>query len=262
MKTLRMIGSGIQGTDHFTQEAITHCQEAHKILLLGSIDGMHAFFLKNKLTYEDISTLYENGVLDSDNYYKIKLKVFAELNEFHDIALIVLGHPRLGVTIVQEFQKETSLQQFKMYVLPGISSFDTMINDLAIDPLEEGTALLDANRLILYDYHMDPCLNYFIYHVSSIGNSRTDYEFPDTNNATDFLQHKLLMHFPKDHKIFLVSSSGKGSEKSILQEGTIDNLTLLLKKVTFDSSLFIPATLPKANRINQPFYNHLMNSSL
>lgn len=262
MHTLRIIGAGIKGIDHFTYEAIAHCKNTKQILLLGTIDGINRFFLENNLFFEDISAYYENGALDSDNYRKIKAKVLDELKTHHDVVLIVLGHPRLGVTIVQEFQQEKLRHNFQLHVMPGISSFDTMINDLAMDPLEEGTAILDANRLILYDYHMDPCLNYFIYHVCSVGNSYTDYEAPEANNATQFLKQKLLKHFPYGHKVFLVTSTGTNNDTSTILQGTLHQIEQLFKNVTFASSLFIPAILPKKSQINQEFYQHMMNHVL
>ncbi len=256
MKTLRIIGSGMKGTLHLTQESLTHCQKANKILWLGAIVGLNTFLNENKWNHEDITLYYENGAIDRDNYDRIKNKIYDELKNYDDIALIVLGHPRLGVTIVQEFQADASIA---LQILPGISSFDTMINDLKMDPIEEGTCLVDANRLILYDYHMDPCLNYFIYHICSIGNARTDYESPAEKNATHFLQEKLLRHYPDTHELILLKSESH-DEKSVQYRGKTGELQILLQHVTFDTSLFIPAMLPQYQKMNMKFYHYLMNT--
>src|SRR3990167_6942591 len=93
-----------------------------------------------------------------------------------------------GMKGLQHLKQEASDLGIALHVLPGISSFDTMINDLCLDPIEEGSCIVDANRLILYDYDVDTCLNYFIYHVCSIGNSNTDYKSPVSRNAVDFLK--------------------------------------------------------------------------
>lgn len=262
MKTLRIIGSGIKGIMHFTQESKVHLQAAKKTLWLGTIDGLDQLLLNNNLLGEDITFCYQNQALDSDNYSRIKEKVLDELAKHHDIALVVLGHPRLGVTIVQEFQQAADQHDFTLYVLPGISSFDAMINDLQVDPIEEGACLLDANRLILYDYHMEPCINYFIYHICSIGNSNTDYESPSERNACYFLREKLLKHFPGDHEAMLVSSSSMANDKSFMCKQEIQHLDKLLEKVTFDSSLYIPAMLPNATKINKEFYYYITNEQL
>ena len=41
-------------------------------------------------------------------------------------------------------------------IIDGISSFDVMMTYLGIDPLEQGTVLLDANRLLLFQYGLEP----------------------------------------------------------------------------------------------------------
>lgn len=111
------------------------------------------------------------------------------------------------MTIVQLLQKSSQDKAFTFHCYHGISSFDAMINDIGIDPLEEGVSILDANRLIIYDYAMDPCINYFIYHVCSIGNANTDYSSPQTSNKVMYLKSKLLKHYPANTPIFLLSAS-------------------------------------------------------
>lgn len=100
--------------------------------------------------------MYEDGGIDVDNYTRIIQYISDALTECEHVGLIVPGHPRVGVTIVQLLQKSSQDKAFTFHCYPGISSFDAMINDIGIDPLEEGVSILDANRLIIYDYAMDP----------------------------------------------------------------------------------------------------------
>jgi uncharacterized protein YabN with tetrapyrrole methylase and pyrophosphatase domain len=246
---------------HFTHESIKHLSDAKKILWLGTIEGLKQLVLHNNWDGEDITSYYSNGALDSDNYKEIKNKVLTELDVVKDIALVVPGHPRLGVTIVQEFQQEANQKKLKLISLPGISSFDTMINDLGLDPIEEGSCLVDANRLVLYDYHMDPCLNYIIYHVCSIGNENTDYQTPTVRNAVFFLKEKLIKHFPIEHDIFLLTSSSSDAD-AVKIKGEIKELDQLLENVSFASSLFIPALLPRATQINKKFYTFMTKQNM
>jgi uncharacterized protein YabN with tetrapyrrole methylase and pyrophosphatase domain len=262
MKTLKIIGSGVRGASHLTMESWQQLGTAQKILWVGTIAGFPELVSANNWHGEDITSYYQNGALDSVNYRDIKSKILSELNNFESIALVVLGHPRLGVTIVQEFQIDAEDFGFKLEVLPGISSFDTMFNDLGIDPIEEGSCLVDVNRLILYDYNMDPCLNYFIYHVCSIGNSNTDYESPADNNSVSFLIKKLMKHYPPDHTVLMLTSGSRGKGNSARLKGTIERLDILLKNVTFESSLFIPALLPQSCQINAEFYKLLVGQTL
>lgn len=258
MKTLRIVGSGMKGLEHFTQEVIEVLGRTNKILWLGTIIGMKELIEAREWIGEEISAYYRDGDLDSDNYERIKKKVFSELEEMKDVTLVVQGHPRFGVSIVQEVQEEADFLKIDLHIYPGISSFDTMINDLLLDPIEEGSCVVDANRLILYDYEMDTSLNYFIYHVCSIGNSNTDYTSPACRNAAYFLIEKLKKHYSEDHEIVLIAScQNRDSYKTNIKKSQLKGLAELLSNVSFDSSLFIAATLPKRNKINKEFYKYI-----
>jgi len=52
-----------------------------------------------------------------------------------------------------------------LHVEPGVSNFTTTANNLGIDPLERGTLVVDANRLLLFEQLPDPAFNTFVYHV-------------------------------------------------------------------------------------------------
>ena len=260
MKKLRVVGSGVKGAHHLTDEAKLNLDASKKVLYLGSIEGFDELAKSRNWHAEDISSLYVNGSLDQSNYENILNKVTSDLESYEDVCLVLLGHPRLGVTIVQELQARNENSLFQLNVLPGISSFDTIINDIGYDPLEEGTSILDANRLVLFDYHMDPCINYIIYHVCSIGNAKTDYSNPYERNSVSFLKQKLLKHFQANHDVKLISSDSTLHGSARIYSGNIGDLELLLSKVTFDSSLFIPAVLPTASQINKEFYKHLRAS--
>ncbi|WP_330925966.1 hypothetical protein [Candidatus Sororendozoicomonas aggregata] len=137
-----------------------------------------------------------------------------------------------------------------------------MINDLSIDPIEEGTCILDVNRFLLYNYTIDPCLNHFFYHVCSIGNPRTDYINPLERNKPDFLIEKLETYYKKDHPVFLISSSIDKNNTPDVKKSVFSKLRDLLKNVSFKHTLFIPAVLPKKEKINNEFFSHIYGESL
>lgn len=250
MYNITVIGSGILGLKQITPEGVAAIKKSEECFWIGKIDGIQDLILSENIKAENLSGLYINGENDTDNYERIITRLYKAMKIRKNIALIVPGHPRVGVTIVQKLSDEKSI---KLVCYPGISSFDTMINDLSIDPLEEGTCILDANRLILYDYFMESSINYFIYHVCSVGNVKTDFLDPTENNRVNFLIDKLSKHYPPDHKLYLLSSSTSISEKANKIEGKTGSLKKLLEKVTYNHTLFIPSILPKKEDVNFEF---------
>ena len=168
---LAIIGLGICGTQQLSLEGKARLLQARKVGCLPTIpltlhESLGNFGLP---PIEDFGAFYRDGDVDEVNYQRLFDKVVADCRKYGDVALLVPGHPRIGVTLVQWLELRKQELQLKLEVFPGISSFDTMINDLSHDPLERGSVLVDANRLLLFEYHIEPSLDYYIYHVCSIG---------------------------------------------------------------------------------------------
>ncbi|CAB5680482.1 Tetrapyrrole (Corrin/Porphyrin) Methylases [Serratia marcescens] len=257
MGTISVIGSGMLGVNQITTEGFSVIESVNRVFWIGDIAGLNEYLSHHEIHHEDLSYLYEDGGVDVDNYTRIIQYISEVLTECEHVCLIVPGHPRVGVTIVQLLQKLSQDGVFTLRCYPGISSFDAMINDIGIDPLEEGVSILDANRLIIYDYAMDPCINYFIYHVCSIGNSNTDYSSPQASNKVIYLKSKLLKHYPANTPIFLLSASTQKGQSADRLQGEICNIDTLLSKVTYKHTLYIPSSLPTKDRVNFEFLKEI-----
>lgn len=257
MSIISVIGSGMLGVNQITTEGFSVIQSVERVFWIGDISGLNKYLSQHEILHEDLSYLYEDGSIDVDNYTRIIQHITNALTECKHVALIVPGHPRVGVTIVQLLQQLSQDGVITTRCYPGISSFDAMINDIGIDPLEEGVSILDVNRLIIYDYAMDPCINYFIYHVCSIGNANTDYLSPQASNKVTYLKSKLLNHYPANTIIFLLSASTQKGQSADKLQGVLSELEALLSKVTYRHTLYIPSSLPSKERVNFAFLKEI-----
>jgi precorrin-2 methylase len=240
-----IVGSGIIGIEQLTLQAVEALKVSKKVLFFGNLQNVKKLESYGIQNIESITSLYKNGVPDSENYKNILLKVYHDVRKHNSISLLLPGHPKVGVTIAQQLEVDRKQHGFKLQIIPGISSFDTMIIDLNKDPLERGTVILDANRLLLFRYKIETALDHYIYHVCSIANKNTDYLNPSENNRGNLLEDYLLEFFPKEHPVKLVESSSSLKKESCIHESTIGSLSKLLTKVNFNSTLFIGAVPPK-----------------
>ncbi len=253
---LRIVGTGIKPDSQITLQGIRHIKDSKKCL---SLVSSVAFSDELKATQiEDIRALYIDGACDEENYLRITNKVLKELRASQDISLLVPGHPRVGVTLTQWLEKVAKEESINLLISEGISSFDTMINDLGRDPLEKGSVIIDANRLLLFDYPIIPELDHYIYHICSIGTALTHFKDPSIGNAIDLLRDKLIQTFPAEHRAVLISSSEVDGKLSFQREFMIKDLSSILSGVTFASSLYIPGTRPK--KFNRLFLNKITDT--
>jgi hypothetical protein len=253
--TLTVVGSGQIPEQHLTVSGLDAISKAELVL---DFSGSETDFIRESCRgkYRSIMALYKLGGLDQENYDAIKSEVIREVRSGLNVTLVLQGHPRIGVTLSNIFKIENVEPKY----IPGISSFDSIINVLEIDPLEEGTILLDANRMLTYGYSIDPCVNTFIYHVCSIGNARTDFENPALRNRADLLQKRLLDFYESLHPVMLVRAASQPAEYFVPAVATVGTVRELLLQVTFESTLFIPAKLPGKDRLNKDFINILLKS--
>lgn len=192
----------------------------------------------------DVSGLYIDGHRDSDNYDRFIKYVLGLSDRYPNLVLLIAGHPRLGVTFLRKLERNVP-DGLSIEVIEGISSFDVMINDLALDPLERGTAILDANRLLLFQYELEPTLAYFIYHVCSVGTSKTYYADASRDNRLELLKKYLLKAYSAEKLLYLCKASNGASDTTSLIPFSLSRLEEMSVQIDFGTTLHIPSEKPK-----------------
>lgn len=243
MAKINIIGRGIDPAKHLTLSAIKLLQKSDKII---GIEYEKGFWneLRNEFNIpeiEDISHLYSTDDVDINNYFRFIDLVLDYSLTFSNLALLIPGHPRLGVTFI-ELLKEQAPKTTEFEIIEGISSFDVMISGLNLDPLEQGSALLDANRMLLFRYNLEPAISYFIYHVCSVGNPITNFINPSEMNRIDLLKKYLLNFYDKNKEIYLCRMSNGILERSSIKNYMVSELES--SQFDFSTTLYIPANKP------------------
>lgn len=258
MTTISIIGRGIDPAKHLSIEGIEALRLAEVIV---GIESENHFWkeLQKKYGIQEVlalDDLYKNDDKDLINYNRFVNYILDLSKKYNNIALLVAGHPRVGVTFIELLKKQVQ-ENIEIKVIDGISSFDTLLSYIGLDPLEQGTVLLDANRLLLFQYKLECALSYFIYHVCSIGNSKTNFLNPSQNNRIDLFKNYLLNYYEKSKKVFLCKISNGKFENSSMLESTIGELDLCLSMIDFSTTLYIPANKP--GHLNWEYLNLLNN---
>jgi uncharacterized protein YabN with tetrapyrrole methylase and pyrophosphatase domain len=263
MAKISVIGLGIKGADELTLRALRELKKTDKIFILSSDcdSSIQNTLLENGIKNAFfINFLYKNMEIDIFNYKAIFDFLSEQAFQNDSVAFLCTGHPRIGVSLVQMLEKEADKLKITLNIIEGISSFDTMINDLKIDPLERGSIIIDANRLLIYDIDIPNTLNIFIYHISSIGTQKINYSNHQSTNKSNFLKKKLLHHYNEDKRMVLVTSSTNKFENNfVFQDFELKNLEETFSNSYFWSTLYIPSDNPK--KINKEFLNELMQQN-
>ena len=250
-----VVGAGIRGRKHLTLEALTYLRQA-SVVLFFPFDSITSEWLEKDLEVaksESLAPLYQDGSVDVDNYDRISKKILETAQEFGSVAVLIPGHPRVGVSWIQDLEYYDREVKIRLKIIEGISSFDTMLTDLGRDPLEHGAVVIDANRMLLYRLNLDPRMDYYIYHVCSVGTSRTHFSNPALNNRLDLLKNWLLRSFPPNHEVELVQSHTISGKRAIVGTCPLKELEKLTPPITFGTSLFLKGVKPSPESLDKEF---------
>lgn len=261
MHQLTVAGLGINDLNQMTLETLRALEAAGEVLYLGTTPERHLPQLRalGVARVRSIFELYVDGDIDERNYDRLYQEVTATASACPRVVLLVPGHPRIGVTLVQRLEKHRSAHPFGLRIFSGISSFDTMLNDLARDPLEKGSVLIDANRMLLFKTKWDVSLDCYIYHVCSVGTRHVHLSDARKDNAWDRLEEHLRELYPVDTLIELVSSSTIEGAPSSRRSVPLGEIGTLLPDVHFGTTLFIPGLRPR--RLDREFLGALLKGS-
>lgn len=246
MVKISIVGRGVDPAKHLSLSAIRTLREADKIV---GIEPEKEFWKNfqnefNILEIEDIAHLYKSHDTDMANYHRFIEYVNALSVNYQHIALLVAGHPRLGVTFIELLKKHTAPKGIEIEIIDGISSFDVMLTYFGLDPLEQGTVLVDANRLLLFQYQLECAFSYFIYHICSVGNSKTNFINPALDNRIDLFKKYLLNFYPENKELYLCRASNGKNEQSTHFSSTVGELDRCLSKIDYSTTLYLPADQP------------------
>jgi hypothetical protein len=239
---VRVCGVGIRAAQHITVETINHIKAARHVLYFPTAPGELEWLFKRlgQDSIESIASLYVDGDIDTVNYERIVTRVLEAAREKEDVAFVMSGHPRVGVTTLAWLESRMGTHGADVVVSEAVSSFDAMMNDLKRDPLEHGTLIVDANRMLLFNYILDPQLDVYVYHICSVGTTRTRYGDPGSQNRVHLLRDILLRFYQPDHPFVLLSSEQTAGLGRVRITGTIGKLEEIQDTASFASTLFIP----------------------
>jgi uncharacterized protein YabN with tetrapyrrole methylase and pyrophosphatase domain len=237
MSKLFILGSGIRGFSQITLEAIAVLESADVTLYFGGRDEW-----LDKIQFKElvsIHDLYRDGDIDRNNYARIHDRIMLEVERFPQVVVMCAGHPGFGEYVTDLLRQSCREKGHEFKVLPGISGFDGMMIDLEQDPLQLGTVILDANRVLMHSHEMNIHFDHYLYHVCSVATKFTHLTDSSKDNHIDLLQTHLLKFYDPEHPCQLICSSN-ATKGTVIHSGKISELDQLLPKVHFGTTLFIP----------------------
>jgi uncharacterized protein YabN with tetrapyrrole methylase and pyrophosphatase domain len=243
---ITIVGLGIVAIRQITREVESALRTARKIFFLD-----HGFGVKEHLESlcPEVVDLYPISYRDNESrvgaYDRMSAAVLAGALEDSPVVFAVYGHPKIYVYPTFQVTEAAKILGLRVAVLPGISSLDTILIDLGLDPGIDGLQMYEATDLLLRERPLQPDVPCLLWQIGPIESSL----YSRKKSASDRfhrLQSHLLKFYPSAHHVKAICSSGHCSVASSVDDFVIAEITKRLPEVSPVATLYIPPTTRRA----------------
>lgn len=238
--SIYLLGTGIKGALHFTVETMQALRACHRVYVLhadqGVLDAVRAYCSDVR----DLAPVYEGQSLRDDVYHQISHELVAAAQEAAPVAFLVHGHPLFLVSATEYTLDLAERHALRVSVLPGVSSFDTLLCDLGID-YGYAVQIFDTTTLLKAGWIPNPQVPLLLFQLASTLN-RTVISGDPHEEVLLPLVELLAPLYGADHRVQVVWSSAHVLETSSRTEVALGELASAELALWRRPTLYVPAT--------------------
>lgn len=236
---LYLLGSGIQSPLHLTVETQQALRVCKKVFVLHADPAVMSSIAELGPEVVDLANMYEGLTMRQDAYQAIADRVVSEAAEAPPVAFLVHGHPLFLVSASEYMLALAERESVRTTVLPGVSSFDTLMCDLGID-LGYGLQMFDTSTMLLHRWTPNPAIPMLLFQLATTMEPRITKE----NRAGTALAPVIDLLVPlygEDHETYLISSAAGVLEKADVTQIPLAGLNSESVDLTRRPTLYVPA---------------------
>lgn len=236
---IAIVGLGIVGVHQITREVEETIRRSTEIFVTGSAIGVIEYLKTLCPQVTDLTSQYEIGSHRIEIYRRMASDVVAAAVENPTVCFATYGHPNLYCYPTTLIQRSAKLLDLKTQVLPGISSLDTLLSDLGIDPGFDGLQIYEATDLLIRRRPLQTDVACVIVQAPVVMDAYNSPGKQNIDNLTLFQDH-LLQFYPPEHEAVFVISKTHPLFEPIAQKFPLGKLAVAIRNGSNLGTLFIP----------------------
>jgi hypothetical protein len=239
---LLLIGLGVMIPGHITAQAVramSSCSQLYSIVqeppqLWVPSDKLGGIEVINVLEW------YAEGGLRTRNYERVSRKIFESVGRGRVVGYVTYGNPMAYDRVAQNLADYATESGFGVYVVPGISSIDTVFCDLKLD-IAPGVQVFDASWLVACQIEPRTDVPLLLLQVGAFGSLRTHYTKKQDGGSLSELVEYSSRFYSRTHIVSLVRSTAHEGQPASIRSVTLGNLCGANADDLNGASLYIPA---------------------
>ncbi len=173
---LFIIGLGVKIPDHITRQASATIERCDRIFTI--VQEPPGRWMppecRMKIPVTNTFNMYVEGAMRSENYQRVAETIFGALQTSKTVGYVTYGNPMAYDSVSQALAKAAQGAVIPFEIIPGISSVDTILCDLALD-MAPGIQVHEASWLVAAQIKLDPSNAVILLQLGTFGSLRTHY---------------------------------------------------------------------------------------
>jgi len=236
---LYVVGMGVKIPGHRTveaAEALARCERIYTIVQ----EPPHVWLpplREPDSSVVNLMSLYVEGALRSDNYSRVTKTIIEGLKEVATVGYVTYGNPLSYDSVAQALAREAETAPWRLEVIAGISSIDTILCDLRLD-MAPGVQVYEASWLVASRTTLNAAAAVILLQLGHFGTARARYRQRRRPESLADLVSYLRGFYPESHTVTLVQSSSDARPAAMtrVQLGELTNL----REDQWAESVYIP----------------------
>jgi precorrin-2 methylase len=238
-RLLYVVGMGVKIPGHTTiaaTEALSRCERIYTIVQEPPEVWLPAGRAARG-SVVNLMSLYVEGALRSDNYARVAKTILDGLNEASVVGYVTYGNPLSYDSVAQALARAAEHAPWRLEIIPGISSIDTILCDLRLD-MAPGIQVYEASWLVASRTPLNTAAAVILLQLGHFGTVRAHYRQRRRAESLADLVSYLSTFYPESHTVMLVQSSG-GARPASVAEVKLGELCQVGEK-DWAESVYIP----------------------
>jgi len=237
--SLYLLGSGITSPIHMTVETRQALQICKKVFVLHADATVIRHIEALGPEVVDVADMYDGLTTRRDAYNAIADRVIREAALTPPVAFLVHGHPLFLVSASEYMVSLAEQESIETRILPGISSFDTLMCDLRID-FGYGLQMFDTTTMLMSGWVPNPAVPMLLFQLATTLEPRIT-RGERTGEALAPIVDLLAPLYGDEHEVTLIQSASGLLDVSQLLRIPLAALRTDEIDLTRRPTLYVPA---------------------
>jgi len=237
---IAIVGLGMSGVHQMTREVEATIRRSRHLFVTDVANGVidHLRALCPRIT--DLTKHHATSSHRVLLYRKMASEVVAAAMEAAPVCFASYGHPKMYCYPSTLIQRAAELLNLRTVLLPGISSLDTLLTDLGIDPGADGLQVYEASDALIRQRPLQADVGCVIYQVPIVLEADNRIPGQHSRDRLRRFQDYLLKFYPAEHVALFVTTKTHPLLETITQRIAIRHLADRLLINSTMGSLYIP----------------------